>query len=216
MRKGLERYAPLTGVLAIVLWVIGAVVLWSNAPADDAAGATIAAYFDDETNRILLATSIFGLGTSAFIWYLGSLAARLRSAEGTGRLASVVMAAGTSAAVLFTLLPATFAAGALAYENLDRTLSSEAAETLWVLGDGFFVAAEFVAIAFLGAAAVSILRSRVFPAWFGWLTAVLAIVLVIGPIGWAALLFGIPIWTLVTSLWLFAGKTEPATAQPPM
>ena len=34
-----------------------------------------------------------------------------------------------------------------------------------------------------------------------------------GPIGWAALIFAVPIWTLVTSVWLFASK-EPEAAQP--
>lgn len=216
MLKTLARYAPLMGVLGVVLWVIGAALLWSGAPDDDATGAQIATYFDEKSTRILLATTVFGVGSAAFIWFLDSLARRLRMAEGEGRLASVAMAAGTAAATLFTLLPGTFAAGALAYENLDRTLSPEAAETLFVLGDGFFIAAEFVAVAFLGAAAVSMLRSRALPTWYGVVTAILAIALIVGPIGWAVLLFGIPVWTLVTSVWLFAGDRRTPVPQPPM
>jgi hypothetical protein len=213
MLRRLERYAPLTGVLAVVLWVVGAILLFNGAPADKAPGGEIASWFDHKSTRILVATLIFGVGTSAFIWFLGSLAARLRAAEGEGRLPSIVFGAGTAAATVFTLSPATFSAGSLAYENLDRTLAPQSAEALWVLTDGFFYASELIAIAFAGAAAVSILRSRAFPAWFGVVTGIVAIALIVAPIGWAALLFAIPIWTLVTSIWLFAGRApQPAAA----
>ena len=121
-----------------------------------------------------------------------------------GRLPWIVLVAGTAAATTFALNLAPAAAGALAYDNDGRALSAAAAETLDVLGDGFFVISEFIAVAFLGATAAAILRGRAFPAWFGWLTALLAVILIIGPIGWAVMIFGIPIWTLIVSIWLFA------------
>ena len=210
--RRLERYAPLTGVLAIVLWVIGLILLFDGAPGDKAPGAEIAAWFDHKSSRILVAMLLFGLGTSAFIWFLASLAARLREAEGHPRLPSIVLLAGTAAAAVFTLTPAVSAAGALAYDNLNRTLTPQAAEAIWVLSDGFFFAAEMIAVAFMGAAAVSILRTRAFPLWYGLVTGLIAIVLIIAPIGWAALIFGIPIWTLVTSVWLFLRQPRVAAA----
>jgi hypothetical protein len=124
-----------------------------------------------------------------------------------------VLVAGTAAAAVFTMVPGVLSAGALAFENLDRTLSPQAAESLWVLTDGFFYASEMIAVAFMGAAALSILRTRAFPAWYGIVTAIIAIALAVAPIGWAALIFAVPIWTLVTSVWLFATK-EPEAAQP--
>jgi uncharacterized membrane protein len=78
-----------------------------------------------------------------------------------------------------------------------------------VLPDGFFYASEMIAVAFMGAAAVSMLRTRAFPVWYAIVTAIIAIALAVAPIGWAALIFAIPIWTLVTSVWLFVTK-EPA------
>jgi hypothetical protein len=210
--RRLERYAPLTGVLAIVLWVIAVILVFDGAPGDKAPGSEIATWFDHHSTRILVAMLLFGLGTSAFIWFLASLAARLREAEGSPRLPSIVLLAGTAAAVVYTLVPAVFAAGALAYDNLNRTLTPQAAEALWVLSDGFFFASEMIAVAFVGAAAVSILRTQVFPAWYGVVTGIVAVVLIIAPIGWAALIFGIPIWTLVTSVWLFARQPRAAAA----
>lgn len=213
MLRRAERFAPLMGVLAVVLWVVAEILIFDGAPGDKAPGTEIAAWFDDESTRILVAMLIFGLGASAFIWFLASLAARLRAAEGSPRLPSIVLVAGTAAAALFTMVPGVLSAGALAIENLDRTLSPQAAETLWVLTDGFFYASEMIAVAFMGAAAVSILRTRAFPTWYGVVTAIIAIALAVAPIGCAALIFAVPIWTLVTSVWLFASK-EPEAAQP--
>ena len=84
-----------------------------------------------------------------------------------------MLVAGTAAAALFTMVPGVVSAGALAFDNLDRTLSPQAAESLWVLTDGFFYASEMIAVAFMGAAALSILRTRAFPAWYGIVTAIM-------------------------------------------
>ena len=92
----------------------------------------------------------------------------------------------------------------MAGSNLDRELSPEAAETLWVLGGGFFVVAEFVGVAFPGATALAILRSRAFPTWLGWVTALMAVVLIFVPIGWAILIFALPLWTLIVAVWMYA------------
>jgi hypothetical protein len=53
----------------------------------------------------------------------------------------------------------------------------------------------------LGAALLA-LRTRFLPGWWGWFSIVLAVLLVIGPIGWAALIFGLPLWTLGTTWFL--------------
>jgi hypothetical protein len=185
-----------------------------DSPADDAPGIEIAAWMHTDSNRILLAATFLGIGSAAFIWFLGSLAEHFR-ADGEGRLATVVVASGTAVATVFTCFMAPAAAGALAFENLDRSLSPQAAETLWVLSDGFFVVAEFIAVGFAGAAALALIRGKSSPSWFGWITALLAIVLIIGPIGWAGLIFGIPVWTLGASIWLFVrgrGDAEASTA----
>ena len=202
--KSLARFAPLMGVAAVVLWIVAVIVLESgDAPGDKAPGAEIAAYFDTDSTRILLGATLVGLGSAAFIWFLGSLATRLRATVGDGRLASIVFGAGVATATRWACVIAPAAAGALAYEGRDRTLSPAAAEALEVAGDGFFLVAEFIGVAFMGAAAVAILRGRAFPAWFGWVTAVIAVALIVGPIGWAALIFALPLWTLVVSIWLF-------------
>ena len=51
----------------------------------------------------------------------------------------------------------------------------------------------------IGSAVVA-LRSRLFPRAWAWSSLALAVVLVIGPIGWAALLLGLPVWTIATTV----------------
>ncbi|MDQ2969221.1 MAG: hypothetical protein M3R37_13010 [Actinomycetota bacterium] len=198
-----ERFAPLTGVVAVVLWVVGIVVMDSDLPADTATGTEIAAWFDQKSGTILLAMTFFGVGSAAFVWFLGTVAARLRSANGDARLPGIMFVAGTATIVLVTMGPGSYTAGALGSENLKRALEPGAAEALFVLGQGFFVAGELIAVAYMGAAGLAILRSRLLPPWFGWVSIALAAILVVNPIGWAALYLGVPLWTLVAGVWLY-------------
>ena len=46
------------------------------------------------------------------------------------------------------------------------------------------------------------LRTALLPKWFAWFGFLLAVVLVIGPIGWAGLIFGLPLWVLGTTFFL--------------
>ena len=85
------------------------------------------------------------------------------------------------------------------------------------LSDAFFVGAELAAILLLVAVAVVVLRTRVLPSWWAYFGLLIAIVLVIGPIGWAAPIFGVPVWIIGTSLMLLLGGTtqRPVTASAP-
>jgi hypothetical protein len=64
----------------------------------------------------------------------------------------------------------------------------------------FFIAAELALIPFFVGVAVVALRTGVLPRWWAAFSILIAVVLVIGPIGWAALIFGTPIWLLGTGL----------------
>lgn len=154
-----ERYAPLTGALAVALWIVGVVLVDGDMPGDKAPGAEISAWFDDKAGTILLGMTCFGLGSAALVWFLGTVASRLRARIADGRLPGIMLVGGVAAIALVTMAPGSYAAGALASDNLGRTLDAGAAEALFVLGQGFFLAAEFVAVAFMAAAGLALLRS---------------------------------------------------------
>lgn len=210
-----ERLAPLTGVLAVVLWVaaILTIVAVGDVPGDKDPSSDFVTFFEKETGAIFVGSALFGLGLGAFLWFLGSLRATLRQAEaGSGRLSAVVFGAGVVLVGLGMLAMAPFAAGAAAFDWLGRdSLSPEAAEALWVLQSGIFF---FVVIAtiplFLAAGLVS-LRTRALPLWYGWITVLLAVAAIVPWIGWLVGVIGLPLWVLVTSLLLFWKGRAPAS-----
>jgi hypothetical protein len=212
----LERYAPLTGVLAVVLWVIGVIVAESaEDPSDDASPAEYLAYFQDNEGAIYIGTALLALGVVAYIWFLGCLRTTLADAEGgRGRLGTVALVFGAAQGVLLTASSAPQVAGAIAAEDDEAEMSGEAAEALWWIGDGFFLMASLMLIGLFLATAVVILRTRVFPVWLGWVSIVLAIGLLILPIGWAIQIFLTPLWIVLVSILMYRrwARAEPVAA----
>jgi hypothetical protein len=199
----LERWLPLTGVVAVVLWVIGVFVLENASPGRDASADEIVAYFDDESTNIFIGAFLFALGTVFFVWFLGSLRAAFLAAEGhPGRLTAVVFAGGVGKAVFDLGVVGGMSAGAIAVDEADL-LTPGAAQALFYIDDAFFVGAEFMALVFMLAAGALILTKRALPVWLGWLALLIALGLLVIPIGWAFLLFGVPLWVLLASALLF-------------
>ena len=157
------------------------------------------------TNDLLVGGWVFVLGCVAFVWFAGAVRARLVEAEGGSGMFATLAFAGAVVAAAFGM--ATPAGDIDAAINKDD-ISPATAGTLHHLGDAFFVGAELSAIVLLAAVAVLAWRTRVLPRWWGVLGGVVAIVLVIGPIGWAAMIFGLPIWTLGTTALLLRAPSR--------
>jgi MFS family permease len=204
----LERHSPFTGIVAVACWVIGLAVIGDISGKDK--GAQVLAYYQSHENRIIAGTVIWLIGVGVFVWFLGILRSRLLAAEGgDGRLTTVTFAAGIATAICMMLQPCADLAGVLSKDDLDAS----SARAIHSVSDVFFVGAEYFLPVALVAFALLTLRTRVFPAWFAWITIGIAIVLLVAPIGWAALIFAFPIWVLVLSfmLWARMGST-PRTA----
>jgi hypothetical protein len=209
-----ERFMPLTGVLAVGLWVIGVVVSETVQPAGDS-GEDVLANFQENGGTILTGGFVFQLGCLLFIWFLGTLWSRLRWAEGgTGRLATTAFGGGLATAIFLLALPGTDMAGAL---NNDE-IGASTAEALTALDDVFFIGAELSAAVFVTAVGLIAVLTGALPRWVGWVSLALALLLLIAPIGWAALLFGFPLWVLVVSFFLWRaaiGIVAPERTAPP-
>jgi hypothetical protein len=211
----LERWLPLTGVVAVALWIIGIFVLENASPDSDASPDEILAYFDDDSASIYAGAFLFSLGTAFFVWFLGSLRTAFLAAEGQpGRLTAVVFAGGVGKAVFDMGVMGGFVAGALAADEADP-LSPEAAQTLFFVDDAFFIGAEFMAFVFMAAAGAVILTRRALPMWLGWLAVLIALGLLVFWIGWAFLLFGVPLWVLLASVILFLRSSGPPAGDVP-
>lgn len=205
-----ERYAPLTGVLAVIGWVVGIILV--QGVSDKSKGPEILAQYRAHDGRILLGGIIWLIATSLFVWFLGSLRSRLLAAEGgAGRLTAIAFAGGIATAVCVALTTTPDMAGALSKEDLDASASV----AIHNLGDMFFLGAEYFLPLLLVASALAALRHGALPRWLAWVSLLVALVLVIGPIGWAALIFAFPVWVLIVAFLLWRGGAGVATPTAP-
>lgn len=212
------RFAPLAGVLAVVLFVIGAFVGESGGGRpDDGHPAGLLAWFRDDTGTIFAGNFLFVLGALLLMWFFGALRSALRTAEGgSERLSAVAFGTGLIASAALIMSAAPTIQGAISHDDL----VPESAQTLALLSDAFFGVAEFVLVPMFVAVGLLSLQKRVLPVWLGCLSLVIALVLLIVPIGWLAVIFLFPLWTLVVSWLLFARQrsapagTSPAASTP--
>jgi hypothetical protein len=149
-----------------------------------------------------------------FVSFLGMLRSKLLAAEGgDGKLATITFASGITAATCLMLQPGPDLSAVLAEDDIDAS----SARAIHAIGDVFYVGAEYFLPVLLVAFAIPALRTGDgdFPAWFAWISVGIAIVLLVAPIGWAALVFAFPIWVLVLSFMLWARSGTTTTAAGP-
>jgi len=199
MRWGWERLAALAGVIPVVLWVIGVLIQESSdMPGDEPTGEQLLSWYVNDEQTIVAAAFVFMLGALFFLVFLGALRVRLLAAEGpAGFLTTIAFAAGVAVGIFLLMLPAPDMAAALSNDEL----SPDAALAVNTLGDMFFLGAELSAALLLAAAGLLFLQTRVLQVWLGW----------------AGLLLGFPLWTILVAvlLWMRPVVGEPVTARPP-
>jgi hypothetical protein len=202
----------IAAVVTVGLWIVGLVIgqgITDNL-ADGASDAQVLAWVQQNANDIIVGAWLFMLGCVAFLVFAGLLRERLATAEGGnhllaniafgGAVATAALGIGTNADITTAI-------------NKDST-SPAAAAAFHHLGDLFFMGSELMLIAFIGSASVLAWRTAVLPRWWAVFGLIVAVVLAIGPIGWAALIFGTPIWTLGTSLLIGRRLRRSAAAAP--
>ncbi|MGH3948300.1 MAG: hypothetical protein ACRDSE_04130 [Pseudonocardiaceae bacterium] len=197
-----ERVSALAGVLAVLLWVGGVVLIGGGhvglpGGIPEERADEVLSHFQGNADAAVSGGWLFMLGSLAFLWFIGILRGRLIRAEGGAEtFASIVFAGGVATGVLALGIPT---GGVVAALGVDQLGASEAA-ALNALEATFFIGAELAAIVLLAAAAVVALRTAVLPRWWAGISILLAVWLAIGPIGWIGVLAGIPVWTITTSL----------------
>jgi hypothetical protein len=203
-----RRLTPLAGLLSVILFVIAVVVIESgDRPGDDATGAEMATYLADNLGTLAFAAVLWGVGTIALIWFLDGLRARIALAS--GQLARLTYGFGFAVALFMLVSFMPDVAGAIASDNMERNLEDGAAEAINSLDLAFFFAAELMLAGFFLAVGLASVRARALPVWLGWISLILAVVALIPPIGWAVVIFGLPLWLLLVSA-LFWRNSEPA------
>src|SRR5688500_11878501 len=89
------QWAPVSGIVFVVLFIVGVLLL--NLPDTDDPASKIKSHYDDEGNRaqLIICAYAFVLAGVFFYWFLGSLRATMLAAEGPpGRLTSIAFGSG--------------------------------------------------------------------------------------------------------------------------
>jgi hypothetical protein len=189
-----------TGLLAVCLWIAGLAVgqgLTDNL-SDGATDAKVLAWLQANKNPTIVGGWLFMTGCIAFIWFAGLLRSRLAEAEGDRQTLSTIGFAGAVAAAVFGIGTQADVGSAINASDV----SPATAGMFHHLGDLFFVGAEISLIVLLASVCVLAFRTAALPRWWGVFSGLVAVILWIGPIGWAALIFGTPVWTLGTTILL--------------
>jgi protein-S-isoprenylcysteine O-methyltransferase Ste14 len=100
MARQMERWAPLAGIVFVVL-MVGGTYLVADVPDPDASQQEIADYLVDGDNhtRNIIGAYVWVLGALLFLWFVTHLRSVLRRAEdGTGILSNLAFGAGCSTA----------------------------------------------------------------------------------------------------------------------
>jgi hypothetical protein len=204
----LERLAPLTGIVFAVIFYV-AVALSGDEPDADASAAKAVQYWSNHDTKEIILSVLGVVATLFFIWFAGTLRARLYEAEGgTGRLASTAFAGAVMFSVgLLSLVAISFTAADTAGD-----VAPTVTQTLNALNsDFFFPAAGGGAVLYL-ATGVAVLRTLALPRWLGWVSVVLGVIC-FTPAGFVPFLL-LGLWVVVISVILYRAQV-PAVGRTP-
>jgi hypothetical protein len=176
MNDRYTRYGAATGVLFVLLVIVGFVVT-PKPPAADASVAEVFEYVGNKQNTLHAVQLIFAAAGFFFIWFLGTLRSLLSAAEGVeGRLANTAFGGGLIAVATLIVGFALAATAALHPATNGPELTHALIDaSLIVPAVGAPAAAVFFA-----ANGLSILHSGYLPGWMGWLGLVTALFNLLG------------------------------------
>ena len=201
-------WAPLLGIAFVALVVISFLISGETPDIKDSP-EKILKYYNDNDSSQQWAAVLLGWGTVLFLFFLGVLRSTLADAEGgTPTFSAVAFAGG----IVLALGMLSFAGFTFTLGDAADHLTPDAAQALNALNSDFFLPLAAGLGTLMIATGISSIRSRVFPAWLGWL-AVLIGIAAITPAGFFGFLaFGL--WTIAASIVMWRAGSAGAAAPP--
>jgi hypothetical protein len=193
---------PLTGVVFLVLVIVGFSIGGEPPEASDPV-QEIVDFYDDDKDSIEAGAFLLSLGTVFLVFFANYLRVLFRDSAASATILVGAAIFTVGAAIDTTILVAT----AEAVDDIEPT----SVQTLQALWDNDFIPLAVGIAVFLVSVGISILRTDVLPKWLGWVTLVLALVS-LTPAGFFAFP-GTGLLILVLSVWL-AIRARRAAAPP--
>ncbi len=199
--RSVARWAALGGLLYVVLFVIGTIMLFSGAADSSSAPAKVIQWYSDSghRDRVNIGWILIGLAVFFLLWFIGALRRAVSAVDGEGILTAVVGIGGAVYAAL--------AFASIALNNGIRTMSDDtyqhrvfpelihaADDVTWVMHATGAVALGAMIIA----ASLAFMWGAVWPNWAGWLGVLVGILALASIAFFPQLLF--LLWILVVSI----------------
>lgn len=202
--RSLARWAALGGLVYVVLFVVGTIVLFSGVPSGDNPPAKLIQWYSDSghRDRVHVGWILAGLGIFFFIWFIAALRRAVSAVDSDGILSTVT---GLGGAIYAALAFAGLALNAGIRTMSDDTYRHQVFPELIHAADDAGYVMHATGAAALGAmiiaASLAFMWAAVWPRWAGWL-GVLVGILAIASIAFIPQ-FLFLLWILIVSLLMF-------------
>jgi hypothetical protein len=197
-----ERFAPLTGVVFVVIVVV-VFAIGGSTPDPHDSTLKVATYYTKHRDKHMALAFLLAIGAAFLPFFASHLKRTLDWAGGTGRLANAAFAGGVLATIGFWLLATVH----LALADSAGKTPPLVTQSMNVLDGNDFVPAAAGMGVLVFASGLSIIRHVALPRWLGWAGVVIGI-LVFTPAGFFGFLAS-GLWVLIASILLFmAGPFE--------
>jgi hypothetical protein len=200
------RRAPWTGIAAGIIALV-AIIIGGETPDFDASPREVLNYYDDDVQ--FFAAAMFALVAVLFTFFAATLRSRMRSAESLSNLTLIGGALFAVGIAVFSAINFTLADLA----DSDKQIDPGALQALNAANSDFFFPAIVGLAVFYFSTALAILSTGAMPRWWGWITLVLGILAIAGPLGFAAFVLTLP-WIVIAAILLLMQGDETAPAPP--
>ena len=202
------RFAPLTGIVFVVLLILAFVVIEGETPDIDDSAQKITSFYHDDQGKHIAAVVLVALSTIFLTVFAVSLREFLRLPGESDFWPTVALVGGAVAVAGFLVAAGIHLA---LIDGGDKNISPDAMVALNAIdADDFFGFATPLGIMLLGAGGATLRAGAALPKWMGWAAIVLFVVF-FTPAGFAA--FGLTgIWIIIASILMY--QRSEASAAP--
>ncbi len=209
-----SRFAPLNGVLFVVL-LVASFSVGGSSPGTDDSGSKVISFYREHQNAQRASALLGALAVVFFLFFAGALREHLRGSNRASGLATT----GFGGAILIAVGGGAFSGFSFALADVPDKLSPAAAQALNLLSNDFFFPFATGIAVFMIATGLAVTRWALLPRWLGWVALLIGVVAVT-PAGFISF-FALMAWVLVVAILMFirggrplppAGATSPQTA----
>jgi hypothetical protein len=207
--RRVARWTFLGGIVYVVLFVIGTIVLFDGPPDTSSAPAKIIAYYSDSghRDRVNMGWILIGLAVFFLLWFIGALRRAVSAVDGEGVLTGVVgIGGGVYAALAFASVALNQGLRTMSDDTYQHRVFPElihaADDVGWVMhatgavGLGAMIIAASLAFKWAG----------VWPNWAGWVGVAVGILTLASIAFFPQFLF--LLWILVVSFVMFRRESR--------